>query len=93
MIKIEECYGFLETFLTTTRYMACDYLTIADFSIVATFSSLHIICKVDETKWPKLVQWWKELKDLPYYDEANGKGLNELMKRIGNYTRFELNNL
>lgn len=90
LIKIEECYGFLETFLKTSRYMACDYLTIADFSIVATMSSIHIICKVDETKWPKVTQWWNELKDLPYYFEGNEKGLSELRNRIEKYTIFEL---
>lgn len=90
MIKIEECYGFLENYLQTSQYMACDFLTIADFSIVATMSSLNIICKVDETKWPKVIAWWNKLKDLPYYFEGNEKGLIDLRNRIEKYTKFEL---
>ncbi|EDW48456.1 glutathione S-transferase 1 [Drosophila sechellia] len=71
---IIEVYDFLETFLAGNDYVAGSHLTIADFSIISTVSSLEAIVKVDTTKYPRIAAWIKRLQKLPYYEEANGNG-------------------
>ncbi|XP_005185166.2 glutathione S-transferase 1 [Musca domestica] len=74
---IVEGYEFLESFLKDNKYMAGDHLTIADFSIVSTVSSLLIFSEIDEVKFPKLSAWLKSIESLPYYEEANGAGAKQ----------------
>ncbi|XP_016958514.1 glutathione S-transferase 1-like [Drosophila biarmipes] len=71
---IIEIYDFLETFLGDNDYIAGGQLTIADFSIVSTVTSLEAIVELDAAKYPKVSAWIKRLQKLPYYEEANGNG-------------------
>ncbi|XP_017079169.1 glutathione S-transferase 1-like [Drosophila eugracilis] len=72
---IIEIYDFLETFLAVNDYVAGKTLTIADFSIISTVTSLEAFVKVDTAKYPKVTAWIKRLQKLPYYEEANAKGV------------------
>ncbi|XP_017116480.2 glutathione S-transferase 1-like [Drosophila elegans] len=72
---IIEIYDFLETFLAGNDYIASSQLTIADFSIISTVTSLEAFVQVDTAKYPKVSAWIKRLQQLPYYEEANGKGV------------------
>ncbi|XP_016984947.1 glutathione S-transferase 1 [Drosophila rhopaloa] len=71
---IIEIYDFLETFLAGNDYIAGSQLTIADFSIISTVTSLQAFVEVDAAKYPKVTAWIERLKQLPYYQEANGNG-------------------
>ncbi|XP_037823317.1 glutathione S-transferase 1-like [Lucilia sericata] len=77
---LHEIYDFLEVFLKDNLYMAGDELTIADFSIVATVTSLEAFVDIDSLKYPKLSAWIKRMKSLPYYEEANGAGVKKFIK-------------
>ncbi|XP_075146837.1 glutathione S-transferase 1-like [Haematobia irritans] len=79
---IADIYAFLETFLKDKTYMAGDQMTIADFSVIATVTSLVAFLQIDGSKYPKLTAWIKRMESLPYYQEANGKGAQQLMAMI-----------
>lgn len=70
-------YDILETFLTLNPYVALDKLTIADFSLIATVTSIDLIVPVDAKKCPKITAWIKKAQALPYYS-ANKNGLDKL---------------
>lgn len=79
---IVEIYDFLEVFLKNTPYIAGDHLTIADFSIISTVTSLEAFVTIDKSKYTKLSAWMKRLEALPYYKEANGDGAKILVDMI-----------
>uniref|UniRef100_A0A1A9WI28 Glutathione S-transferase 1-like n=1 Tax=Glossina brevipalpis TaxID=37001 RepID=A0A1A9WI28_9MUSC len=83
---IIDIYNFLELFLKNGPYMAGNHLTIADFSIVSTVTSLINFVDIDAGKYPKLMAWLKRMEELPYYQETNGKGaqiIKEMIKSKG----------
>ncbi|EDW85734.1 uncharacterized protein Dwil_GK22991 [Drosophila willistoni] len=71
---IVEAYDFVEKFLQNHDYIAGNSLTIADFSLVSSITSLVAYLDIDQAKYTKLSSWIKKLEKLPYYEEANGKG-------------------
>ncbi|KAL9919039.1 glutathione S-transferase 1-like [Glossina fuscipes fuscipes] len=79
---IVDVYNFLELFLKNGPYMAGSHLTIADFSIVSTATSLVNFVEVDAGKYPKLTAWLKRMETLPYYEETNGKGAQKIKEMI-----------
>ncbi|KAM7341648.1 glutathione S-transferase 1-like [Cochliomyia hominivorax] len=79
---IVEIYDFLEVFLKNSPYIAGDHLTIADFSIITSVTSLVAFVDIDTSKYPKLTDWIKRLESLPYYQEANGAGAKMLFDMI-----------
>jgi glutathione S-transferase len=42
MTDLNGALDFLETFLTQNKYAACDHLTIADISLVASASTIAV---------------------------------------------------
>ncbi|XP_005190027.2 glutathione S-transferase 1 [Musca domestica] len=80
--SIVESYGFLESFLKDNKYMAGDHLTIADFSIVTSVTSLVAFAEIDQSKFPKLSAWLKSLQSLAFYEEANGAGAKQLVAMV-----------
>lgn len=75
---INEAYTFMNKFLESSQYVAGDDLTIADFCCVATVSTATIIIPISAERYPNLSRWYHLCKNLPYYDEVNGKGLQKL---------------
>uniref|UniRef100_T1GW10 Glutathione S-transferase 1-like n=1 Tax=Megaselia scalaris TaxID=36166 RepID=T1GW10_MEGSC len=75
MTSVYQAYEFLKLFLANSLYLVGDLVTIADFSCVSTLSSLDIFLPVDGEKFPKIKGWFERLKILPYYEEANGRGI------------------
>lgn len=66
---VNETYGFLNTFLEKTKWIAADQLTIADFSIFTSLTTLELYVPVDTEKHPNVIRWMEQVKNLPYYDE------------------------
>ncbi|XP_039957365.1 glutathione S-transferase 1-like [Bactrocera tryoni] len=80
-----DVYTVLEAYLNQNEYMAADHLTIADFSLLSTVTVMDLIVPVVADKWPKLTAWLENLKQLPYYEKANAKGLKaseEIIKPV-----------
>ncbi|KAH8277568.1 hypothetical protein KR018_001240 [Drosophila ironensis] len=71
---IFEIYDFVETFLEGQDYMAGNRLTIADFSLIASISSLPAFVEFNPEKYPKVNKWIRRMEQLPYYEEANARG-------------------
>ncbi|KAH8290470.1 hypothetical protein KR054_003476 [Drosophila jambulina] len=78
---VTEVYDFVETFLEHD-YLAGDQLTIADFSLVSTITSIGVFQELDLAKYPKIAAWLERLKELPYYEEANGKGAAQFVELL-----------
>lgn len=68
-------YETLNTLLSKGKYAAGDELSIADFSLVTTTTSLNILVPIDETRFPNIVKWIELMKTLPYYGTTNAPGL------------------
>ncbi|CAD7083146.1 unnamed protein product [Hermetia illucens] len=80
--SVLEAYDFLEKFLGGNEYLAGDSLTVADFSILATFSTMISFVPAEQEKFPGLCNWLNRLTQLPYYQKANGDGLQRFMEHI-----------
>ncbi|XP_065157566.1 glutathione S-transferase 1-like [Atheta coriaria] len=65
-------YDFLNKFLAGKPWMAGNSVTIADFSLISSISSLLHVVPID-SQYADLLAWVKRCEQLPYY-EANGKG-------------------
>lgn len=70
---IHDAFGFIEAFLKDHDYVAGDKLTIADFSLISSVSSVVAYVDIDASKYPKLSAWVKRMEQLPYYS-ANSEG-------------------
>ena len=78
--RVREAYAFLETFLDRHKWVAGDWVTIADFAIIATVTSLDVVVPVGEEIYPNVYAWMRRAEGLPYYDE-NRRGL-EIIKNM-----------
>lgn len=77
---VEEAIQFLDEILSKTDFVAGNELTIADFSIVASFSTISLVLAFPEAKYPNVQKWFKNMQQLPYYQKANQEGLDALEK-------------
>ena len=75
---ITESYKFLDKFLRDKNYLIGPSLTVADLCCVATVSTATIITPIATQKYPNLSTWYRTCKNLPYYEQGNGVGLNKL---------------
>lgn len=60
-----EAYGFLNTFLEESKWVAGEEVTIADFSIYETATSLNVIVPIDKDKYPNVLRWIGQVNELP----------------------------
>uniref|UniRef100_A0A0K8TVL2 Glutathione-S-transferase n=1 Tax=Epiphyas postvittana TaxID=65032 RepID=A0A0K8TVL2_EPIPO len=82
---LDEAYGFLEEFLSRTKYLASNSMTIADIAAYTSASSLGFLLEVDEKKYPKLQAWLNVMKQMPSAKKWNAPGLSEyegFMKKL-----------
>ncbi|CAD7014497.1 unnamed protein product [Ceratitis capitata] len=88
--KLLEAYSMLESYLRRHKYMAGDYMTIADISIVTTLSTVNLMFPIAvgaADKWPLLNDWFARMQALPVY-HINQTGLEKLrvvIERIGRF--------
>ncbi|KAH8407566.1 hypothetical protein KR222_007011, partial [Zaprionus bogoriensis] len=82
---IHEAFGFVEAFLKDHDYVAGDQLTIADFSVISSISSVVAYVEIDPAKYPKLSAWVKRLEQLPYYSE-NSEGAQLFVANVKSKT-------
>ncbi|KAL3285290.1 hypothetical protein HHI36_019400 [Cryptolaemus montrouzieri] len=75
---ITEAYKLVDAFLEDKTYIVGDSLTIADFCCVTTISTATIIIPISTEKYPNLSTWYRNFKNLEYYEKTNGDGLNKL---------------
>nr|QVK45125.1 GSTe1 [Pagiophloeus tsushimanus] len=75
---ITQSYKLLDGFLENKNFLTGDSLTVADLCCVATVSTATVITPISTEKYPNLSQWYRTCKNLDYYEEANGVGLNKI---------------
>jgi len=77
--KLEEALEFLDGFLAKTKYAAGDDITIADYALVSSFSTI-LVAGVDCTRFSNVTRWYELCrKNLPGI-EINEEGV-EVMKQ------------
>lgn len=69
---IHRGYRVLEHYLSGTKYLASDNLTLADLCVVAWMASITQVVEV--SAYPKITAWLQVLQKLQYYEEANKNG-------------------
>uniref|UniRef100_A0A1Y9HAQ4 glutathione transferase n=1 Tax=Anopheles farauti TaxID=69004 RepID=A0A1Y9HAQ4_9DIPT len=75
---VRKAYQLLEDSLID-EFVAGPKLTIADFSCISSIAStLGFIPAGGEEQFPRMHAWIARLKLLPYYEETNETGANEL---------------
>ncbi|CAH1644204.1 unnamed protein product [Spodoptera littoralis] len=82
---IVEAYGFLEAFLSKTKYIAADHITIADLAILSFLTTLEYILPVDAKKYPKTSAWLEDFKAKPYAKKYNEEGAKILFNYINDH--------
>lgn len=82
---IEQAVEFLEIFLTQSKYLAGDHLTVADILCLPTVNSIFTVLEVDASKFPKVGEWLKQLaKELPSFEEIEVAGVAKMRAMIQN---------
>ncbi|XP_073845817.1 uncharacterized protein [Musca autumnalis] len=85
--KVSECYNTLDRCLDGHTFLVGNGLTIADFSIITTVSSLDLMIPITKTQWPNLYRWFKMLQNMQCY-QFNQQGINvqqHLLETVGEF--------
>lgn len=69
---VEKAYQLLEDILENSGHVAGKGPSIADFSCVASISSMMKVIPMERERYPRIYDWLDRLKSLPYYEEADG---------------------
>ncbi|KAK5642239.1 hypothetical protein RI129_008406 [Pyrocoelia pectoralis] len=87
LYALKEGYQVLDKFLEGGQFLLGETPTIADFCCVSSISTSSIMLPVSSEMYPRLFKWYQKCKGLPYYDKANGIGLNKadalIEKKLG----------
>lgn len=77
--KIEDAFGFLNTFLEGQTYAAGDSLTLADIALVATVSSFEV-AGFDFKKYANVAKWYAKCEATAPGWDINAAGVAEFKK-------------
>lgn len=79
--KLEEAFKFFDDFLSVSKYSAGDQITIADYALVASFSTI-VGSEIDYSRFPNINRWYDLcLKSLPGI-EVNNEGIEGIKAHI-----------
>lgn len=76
---LHRCYQALEEYLTKTKFLAADKMTLADLCVFAWIEAYGQVVSAEEG-YPKISAWLNILRKLPYYKEANKTGADLQVK-------------
>lgn len=76
--KLEEAVELLDGFLAKSTYAAGDKPTIADYALVASFSTLDV-AEFDFTRFENVVRWYELCKSDLAGIEANEEGMKAML--------------
>ncbi|XP_075167802.1 glutathione S transferase E14 [Haematobia irritans] len=85
--KVQECYNILDAYLEGHTFLVGHCLTIADFSVITTLSSLDIIFPINPNEWPNLYRWFENLQRMECY-KYNLEGIqrqSDILETIGGF--------
>lgn len=75
--------AIMERFFEHGPFLCGDHLSIADFSCIATISSMDSFLPIEQSKYPKLVKWMATMKSFSFY-EMNKKGAEDVQEFMRN---------
>lgn len=75
--KVHEALVFLDGFLATTKYVAADKPTIADYALIASITTLEV-AQIDFSAYPNITRWSELCKSSLPGIEANEAGLTAM---------------
>ena len=85
-VLVRQKFEELETVMKKqgTKYLASnDNVTIADLAFIASITHAVIPTGMDISMYPTISNWWETLKkELPYYNEINGKAMTDFKAMI-----------
>uniref|UniRef100_A0A336L7V9 glutathione transferase n=1 Tax=Culicoides sonorensis TaxID=179676 RepID=A0A336L7V9_CULSO len=87
---VEEAVDYLNKILGESEFVAGNQVSIADLSIVASFSTINLVLTFLEEKYQNVSKWFKKMKQLPCYEKGNQEGLNALQEVMDNICQGEL---
>lgn len=71
----------LEIFVKNSSYVAGNNLTVADFSLISSVTTIQkFLGQFDAVRFPKLLAWIERMNKLPYFEEANTKPLEKMFQ-------------
>lgn len=73
--EVLDDYDILELILEKRCFAAGDQMTIADFNLVTTVSSMEAYVPLKNDRHPNIIRWFQKMKQLPYYG-INQKGID-----------------
>ncbi|KAK4877102.1 hypothetical protein RN001_009608 [Aquatica leii] len=76
-----QVYEFLDKFLEGSTWVAGNNVTLADFSLLSTITTLDDLVPIDSNKYANIIAWIKRGEQLPYY-HANATGLELFRLKI-----------
>lgn len=76
--EVRDMYGFLEAFLTESKWVCGDFVTIADIHLVANISSIQLYEPLGD-KYPNIKRWLEDCSKQFWYEE-NIDGLENFVK-------------
>ncbi len=73
----------LEILLQSNAYAAGNNLTVADFSLISTVTTIQkFVGQFDAARFPKLLAWIDRVSKLPYFNEANTEPLDKMYQGL-----------
>ncbi|XP_019532551.3 glutathione S-transferase 1-1 [Aedes albopictus] len=77
--KLEEAFEFLEIYLGQGAYVAGDKLTVADFCVLASVTTMKEAAGIDFSKYPNIERWYAQLsEEVSGLDEVCVQGAQEM---------------
>lgn len=78
--KVEEAVEFFDGFLANSKYAAGDHITIADYALVVTLSTVEVV-EFDISRFKNVNRWYKLCQETLPGIEVNNEGI-EIVKKI-----------
>lgn len=79
---VHTAWDILECFLENGPYVCGDEMTVADFCLVATASSMTETIPLEPEKYQKVLEWIDRMSELSYYEELNGASVKEFQAGV-----------
>lgn len=79
---IQVQWDILNRFLENSPYVCGNEITIADFCLIATATSLTDIAPMNLVEHSNVLNWIERMAKLTYYEETNGAGARDVQTTV-----------
>lgn len=80
--EIHSAYNFMDIFLRSDAFLVGNRMTVADLCCLATISTMEIPAPIQQETHPHLFDWFQRMRELPFYEEVNGRHVQALREFI-----------